>query len=80
MSIGNGVLELSKQGARWGHLPKSVRLRSNPSAQNNIARQPAIGMFEFEVVAENAAYRKGERFYLTPAQAESAYFSGRRAS
>jgi len=80
MSIGNDVLELSKQGVRWGHLPKSVCLRNTPAAQNNITRRPAIGMYEFEVVTENAAYKKGERFYLTPAQAESAYFSGRRTS
>jgi hypothetical protein len=37
-------------------------------------------MYEFEVIAENAAYKRGERFYLTPAQAKRAYFSGRRVS
>lgn len=30
-------------------------------------------MYEFEVVSGNAAYREGERFYLTPAQAQRAY-------
>jgi hypothetical protein len=75
---GSGVLELSGQRAHWGHLPKSVCLRSKPSAQNNPALQPVVGMYEFEVVTGNAAYREGERFYLTPAQAKRAYFSGRR--
>jgi hypothetical protein len=37
-------------------------------------------MYEFEVIAENAAYRKGERFYLTPSQAKRAYFADRRMS
>jgi hypothetical protein len=35
--------------------------------------QPSNGMYEFEVVTGNAAYREGERFYLTAAQAERVY-------
>jgi hypothetical protein len=37
-------------------------------------------LYEFEVVAGNASYREGERFYLTPAQARRAYFPDREMS
>ncbi len=36
-------------------------------------------LYEFEVIAGNAAYSEGERFYLTPAQARSAYFPEKSA-
>jgi hypothetical protein len=55
-------------------------LRGAPSARDDDARRPATEMYEFEVIAENAAYRKGERFYLTPSQAKRAYFADRRMS
>jgi hypothetical protein len=61
-------------------LPRSVLLRGAPSARGDSTRRPASDLYEFEVIAENAAYRKGERFYLTPSQAERAYFSDRRMS
>lgn len=53
-------------------LPRSVRL-VGPSLQQVTAPPPQAGLYEFEVVSGNAAYREGERFYLTPAQAQRAY-------
>lgn len=80
MKIGNGVLELSETCVNSNHLPRSVLLRGSPSSREDGARRPAADMYEFEVIAENAAYRKGERFYLTPSQAKRAYFADRRMS
>jgi hypothetical protein len=61
-------------------LPKSVRFLGDGARQNALPSVMARAICEFEVVKGNAAYRQGERFYLTPAQAESAYFSGRRGA
>jgi hypothetical protein len=80
MNGANGVLELSEHCVNSNHLPRSVLLRGAPSARDTGAPRLAADMYEFEVIAENAAYRKGERFYLTPSQAERAYFSDRRMS
>jgi hypothetical protein len=59
-------------------LPKSVRLlRARKDGARSPAKggKPADAMCEFEVVTGNAAYCKGEHFYLTPAQARRAYGS-----
>ncbi len=50
-------------------LPRSVRMVSKDA---DAPPSPAA-MFEFEVVAGNAAYREGERFFLTQAQAQRVY-------
>jgi hypothetical protein len=52
------------KGSDLGPLPRSVRLLGAPSGD---------GLCEFEVVRGNAAYREGERFYLTAAKAQRAY-------
>lgn len=52
------------QGAGLGLLPRNVRF---------LGAQGADSLCEFEVVSGNAAYREGERFYLTPANAQKAY-------
>ena len=80
MNSASGVLELSENCVNSNHLPRSVLLRRAPLAGDDEARRPAADMYEFEVIAENAAYRKGERFYLTPSQAKRAYFADRRMS
>jgi hypothetical protein len=55
------------RGADFGLLPRSVRfVGANGGASVG-------GLCEFEVVSGNAAYREGERFYLTPAKAQKAY-------
>ncbi len=77
---GNNILQLDESAGRVGHLPRSVCFRGGAFAGNDNPRQPEAGLCEFEVVAGNAAYSKGERFYLTWPQAERAYFRGRRAS
>jgi hypothetical protein len=63
-------LELGALDAARRLLPKSVR---------RVEREAAFesGLCEFEVVTGNAAYKTGEHFYLTRAQADQAY--GRRA-
>ncbi|WP_159726039.1 hypothetical protein [Methylosinus sp. Ce-a6] len=54
-------------GAGFALLPRSVRLLAWP-------REACARAFcEFEVVSGNAAYREGERFYLTRAKARRAY-------
>jgi len=52
-------------GAGFALLPRSVRLLAAPAE--------ACAFCEFEVVSGNAAYREGERFYLTQAKARRAY-------
>jgi hypothetical protein len=52
-------------GAGFALLPRSVRLLAPPAE--------ARAFCEFEVVTGNAAYREGERFYLTRAKAQRAY-------
>lgn len=49
--------------AGLGLLPRSVRLLGAGET----------GLCEFEVVNGNAAYREGERFYLSAAKAQKAY-------
>lgn len=56
------IHERSERG-QSGLLPPSVRLLAAPSG----------ALCEFEVVSGNAAYREGERFYLTPERASRAY-------
>ncbi|MBY6242981.1 hypothetical protein [Methylosinus sp. Sm6] len=61
---------LKAEGARsadLGLLPKSVRLLGDM-----MDARPG-GLVEFEVVSGNAAYREGERFFLTSAKAQKAY-------
>jgi hypothetical protein len=52
-------------GAGFALLPRCVRLLAAPAE--------ARAFCEFEVVSGNAAYREGERFYLTQAKARRAY-------
>ena len=51
-------------------LPKTVRLLRGAFTQG---AQGADTLCEFEVLAGNAAYQKGERFLLTAARARRAY-------
>ncbi len=73
----NGEAILLKDGGELdafsSRLPRSVRFLGASSQQMNAAVRPQAGFYEFEVVSGNAAYREGERFYLTPAQARRAY-------
>ncbi|ATQ70111.1 hypothetical protein [Methylosinus trichosporium] len=48
-------------------LPRSVRFLGGTTGMIS------DGLVEFEVVSGNAAYREGERFFLTPAKARKAY-------
>lgn len=65
------VRHIQAQGAPISHLPKCVRfLREAPAGTDFIQ---SAGLYEFEVVKGNAAYREGERFYLTPLQAQRVY-------
>ena len=50
-------------------LPKTVRLLRGALQ----GAQGADELCEFEVLAGNAAYQKGEHFFLTPARARRAY-------
>jgi hypothetical protein len=70
MTIDQGAGNFWERSAHSLGLPKKVRLRGSAT--------PSAPVYEFEVIAGNASYREGERFYLTPAQAERAYFSARR--
>lgn len=63
MSLDEGALDAARR-----LLPKSARL---------VARKAVAGLWEFEVVTGNAAYKTGEHFYLTQAQADRAYRPGR---
>lgn len=70
------IKEEGELGAYLSRLPRSVRfLGTSPGRPNDAspAGARASGLCEFEVVSGNAAYREGERFYLTPAQAQRAY-------
>jgi hypothetical protein len=67
------VLEFREPGASLSRLPRSVRFLGEVSAGTEPMSQSANGLYEFEVVTGNAAYREGERFYLTAAQAERVY-------
>jgi hypothetical protein len=72
----SGASEVLRRSAHSHPLPKQVRLRAGDALAGG-ANSPGAGVYEFEVVTGNAAYREGERFYLTPAQAARAYFSDR---
>jgi hypothetical protein len=69
------VLEFREQDASLSRLPKNVRFLGEVLAEADSMSQSSTGMYEFEVVRGNAAYREGEHFYLTPAQAQRVYFS-----
>src|SRR5450631_4747833 len=67
------VREFKEQGVSLSHLPKSVRFLGEVPAKTDCIPQHSAGMYQFEVVTGNAAYREGERFYLTPVQAQRVY-------
>jgi hypothetical protein len=69
----NWVRDFREQGAPLSHLPKSVRFLGEVPARTACREDQVAAMYEFEVVTGNAAYREGERFYLTPAQAQRVY-------
>ena len=70
---GAGALTLDERALSLNRLPKSVRMLGRQPAEQD--RTPELGapMYEFEVLTGNAAYRAGERFYLTAGQAQRAY-------
>ena len=70
---GAGALEFSERGAPLGRLPKSVRMLGKQPAERSGASERGGAIYEFEVVTGNAAYRAGERFFLTAGQAQRAY-------
>ena len=74
-SARNGVREFKGQGLSLSRLPKKVRLLGEVPGKADCLLEPSAGLFEFEVVTGNAAYKEGEHFYLTPAQARRAYLS-----
>lgn len=74
-SAGNCAPEFFERSANSVGLPKMVCFLGPQSSPS-----PSFGAYEFEVVTGNASYREGERFFLTPAQAERVYFSGRRTA
>lgn len=75
----DGEAILLKEGGELdafsSRLPRSVRFLGASSQQAAARPQAGLqsGLYEFEVVSGNAAYREGERFYLTPTQAQRAY-------
>ncbi len=80
MDFGKDAVNLTRgQDASLSRLPQNVRFLGEVPTEIDYAPQPPHGMYEFEVVTGNAAYREGERFYLTPAQAQRAYFLGKSA-
>jgi hypothetical protein len=74
MRIDRGGGGMLRRSADAVGLPRQVRLRARDALSGG-SIAPGAGVYEFEVVTGNAAWREGERFYLTPAQAERAYFS-----
>ncbi len=78
-NAGGGFREIWKRNAHMTGLPKCVRPLGCVGVLDGSAMRLAGEMVEFEVVTGNAAYREGERFYLTPAQAKVAYSFERRA-
>ena len=70
---GAGALEFIERGAPLRRLPKSVRMLGKSAVEAGSAPERSAPMYEFEVVTGNAAYRAGERFYLTAGQAQRAY-------
>jgi hypothetical protein len=71
----NWVPEFREQDASLSRLPKNVRFLGEALTEVDCMSQSSTGMYEFEVVRGNAAYKEGERFYLTPAQAQRVYFT-----
>jgi hypothetical protein len=65
--------EFREQGASLSRLPKNVRFLGEVPTKTGCEPQSTTLMYEFEVLTGNAAYREGERFYLTPAQAQRVY-------
>ncbi len=76
MSAGDWMMNFDEPGPLPGLLPSKVRCLGKIATPSD---QPSKGMYEFVVVKGNAAYREGERFYLTPAQAQRAYSMALRA-
>jgi hypothetical protein len=74
MLIGLESGEIERLGPFLSQLPKKVRLVGE-APETGGADDPSNDLYEFEVVMGNASYKEGERFYLTPAQAQRAYFS-----
>ena len=76
---GNWVRDFKDQSAALSLLPKNVRFLGETPRQSDRLLQSLDGLldglYEFEVVTGNAAYKEGERFYLTAAQAKRAYFA-----
>lgn len=77
MSAGQAIAISLRDGgalnASLSLLPKNVLLLGEAAPLTGDAPEPLAGLYEFEVVTGNAAYREGERFYLTQAQAKRAY-------
>jgi hypothetical protein len=78
--VGASVPGIWRRTAPSTGLPKCVRPLDGGWTQDAPTVQFAGQMVEFEVVTGNAAYREGERFYLTAAQAKYAYSFDRQAS
>jgi hypothetical protein len=76
MQIELAIADFKQLGGLLSRLPKHVRLVKGASGQGADPPDPN-DLYEFEVVTGNASYMEGERFYLTPAQAQRAYFSSR---
>ena len=81
---GAGAWEIKEDGASLRRLPKSVRFLGEwrPEADRSAelsAGEFSAGMYEFEVVKGNAAYRAGERFFLTPGEAHRVYRAADKA-
>jgi hypothetical protein len=81
---GAGAWEIKEDGSSLRRLPKSVRFLGElrPDADRSAefsGGEFSAGMYEFEVVKGNAAYRAGERFYLTPGEAHRIYRAAEKA-
>lgn len=79
-NVGKRRRRICERSAAATGLPKYACFlgRRPRTAPTDFSAPPGCDFYEFEVVRANAAYHQGERFYLTPTQAERAYFSGRR--
>jgi hypothetical protein len=71
---GSGGAEMLMRNVDTPGLPRQVRFHARDALSGGLL-PPGAEVYEFEVVTGNAAWREGERFYLTPAQAERAYFA-----
>jgi hypothetical protein len=70
MGRSSGILVRDAEQGALALLPKSVRLLRDGLGQG---AQGLDACCEFEVVSGNAAYQKGERFFLSPEKARRAY-------